>query len=169
MIPNKYQVSTYLLKVSNRNIRTWCETCSKLTIKTPKRRQWLKPLTIFAKSSIVDVRPDSMGWSLGLVLADVFMVELKIYFHSRYIRRLKVFTAGKVSVFGVFLVLISSHLDWMRRDTEYLSIFSLNARKYGPEKPLIQTLFTQWLLQICWWHSVLYWKCNNWVYRSSFE
>ena len=28
----------YLLKVNNRNTRTKCEICSKLTIKTPERR-----------------------------------------------------------------------------------------------------------------------------------
>ena len=32
--------SIYLLKVNNRNTRTKCEICSKLTIKTPERRQW---------------------------------------------------------------------------------------------------------------------------------
>ena len=35
----------------------------------------------------------------------------------------------------VFLVRIFPHLGWMRRDTSYLSIFSLNAGKYRPEKP----------------------------------
>ena len=30
----------YLLKVSNRNTKTRFEICSKLTIKTPERRQW---------------------------------------------------------------------------------------------------------------------------------
>ena len=30
-----------------------------------------------------------------------------------------------------FLVRIFSHLDWIRRDTEYLSIFSPNAGKCG--------------------------------------
>ena len=30
----------YLFKVNNRNSRTRCEICSKLTIKTPERRQW---------------------------------------------------------------------------------------------------------------------------------
>ena len=30
--------SIYLLKVTNRNTRTRCEICSKLTIKTPERR-----------------------------------------------------------------------------------------------------------------------------------
>ena len=30
----------YLLKVNNRNTRKRCETCSKLTIKTPERDKW---------------------------------------------------------------------------------------------------------------------------------
>ena len=30
----------YIFKVNNRNTRTRCEICSKLTIKTPERRQW---------------------------------------------------------------------------------------------------------------------------------
>ena len=30
----------YMLKVNNRNTRTRCEICSKLTIKTPERRHW---------------------------------------------------------------------------------------------------------------------------------
>ena len=30
----------YLFKVNNRNTRTRFEKCSKLTIKTPERRQW---------------------------------------------------------------------------------------------------------------------------------
>ena len=30
----------YMFKVYNRNTRTRCEICSKLTIKTPERRYW---------------------------------------------------------------------------------------------------------------------------------
>ena len=30
----------YMFKVNNRNTRTRCEICSKLTIKTPERYQW---------------------------------------------------------------------------------------------------------------------------------
>ena len=30
----------YMLKVNNRNTRTRCEICSKLTIKTPERHHW---------------------------------------------------------------------------------------------------------------------------------
>ena len=35
-----FKVGIYLLKVNNRNSRTRCEICSKLTIKIPERRQW---------------------------------------------------------------------------------------------------------------------------------
>ena len=48
-------------------------------------------------------------------------------------RSLEDVTAWKVSVFGVVLVPIFPHLDWIRRDTEYLFVFNLNAGKYGPE------------------------------------
>ena len=30
----------YMFKVNNKNTRTRCEICSKLTIKMPERRQW---------------------------------------------------------------------------------------------------------------------------------
>ena len=32
----------YLFKVNNKNIRESFETCSKLTVKTPERRQWCR-------------------------------------------------------------------------------------------------------------------------------
>ena len=37
---NRYPASIYLLKVNNRNTRTRCEICSKLTIKTPEQSRW---------------------------------------------------------------------------------------------------------------------------------
>ena len=45
-----------------------------------------------------------------------------------------------------FLVRIFPCLDWIRTDTSYLSVFSPNARKYGPEKLCIWTPFTQSIL-----------------------
>ena len=33
-------IGIHLLKINNRNTRTRCEICSKLTIKTPERRHW---------------------------------------------------------------------------------------------------------------------------------
>ena len=38
------QAGIYLLKANNRNTRTRCEICSKLTIKLPEQRQW--PITL---------------------------------------------------------------------------------------------------------------------------
>ena len=35
-----FPVGIYLLNVNNRNTRTSCEVCSKLTIKTPERHHW---------------------------------------------------------------------------------------------------------------------------------
>ena len=37
---NSYTAGIYMFKVNNRNTRKRCEICSKLTIKTPYRRQW---------------------------------------------------------------------------------------------------------------------------------
>ena len=45
-------------------------------------------------------------------------------------------------VFGIILVRIFPHLDWIWRDTPYLSIFSTNAGKQEPENFRIRTLFT---------------------------
>ena len=44
-----------------------------------------------------------------------------------------------MSVFGVFLVCIFPHSDWIWRDTPYFS-----ARYHGPKKLLIRALFAQW-------------------------
>ena len=41
---------------------------------------------------------------------------------------------------------------WIRRDAKYLSVFSLNAGKYGPEKLQIRTLFTQWFSLTSFFH-----------------
>ena len=46
-------------------------------------------------------------------------------------------------VFGVFLVRIFPHSDWIWRDKKYLSVFSRNAGKCGREKLRIRILFTQ--------------------------
>ena len=59
------------------------------------------------------------------------------------IRFFRLNTAWEVSVFGVFLVRLFPHLDWIRRVAEHLSVFSPNTGRYGPEKPRIQTFFTQ--------------------------
>ena len=55
-----------------------------------------------------------------------------------------VYTAWKVSKYGVFLVRIFLYSDCIRRFTEEISVFGPNVGKYGPENLRIWTLFTQW-------------------------
>ena len=38
-----------MFKVNNRNTRTRCEICSKLTIKTPERREWRRSAVFIVK------------------------------------------------------------------------------------------------------------------------
>ena len=76
--------------------------------------------------------------------------KLLIVKNARTIRIVKlvpaiIFTAWKVSIFGVFQAHIFPRSDWIRRDTEYLFEFSPNAGKCGPGKLQIRTLFTECL------------------------
>ena len=45
-----FPACNYIIKVTNRNTRTRCEICSKLTIKTPKQRHWRRS-TVFIDNS----------------------------------------------------------------------------------------------------------------------
>ena len=45
--------NNYLFKVNNRNIRKRCEICSKLTIKTPERRQQQLGLSNYIPETIL--------------------------------------------------------------------------------------------------------------------
>ena len=38
----RFPADNYMFKINNRNTRTRCEICSKLTIETPERRQWCR-------------------------------------------------------------------------------------------------------------------------------
>ena len=52
-----------------------------------------------------------------------------------------------------FLVLIFPHLDWIRRDTSYLSVLRPNAGKYRPEKnPYLDTFHAVTQLISSWVH-----------------
>ena len=86
-------------------------------------------------------------WWMGSSLLFVYLVyPFSLVFCHNCKQWNEVLTTWNVSVFGVFLVLIFPHSDWIRRDTLYLSVFSPNAGKYGPEKFRIRTLFTRQLL-----------------------
>ena len=54
-------VDNYMFKVNNRNTRKRCEICSKLTIKTPERRQARTYFTPCSSASIVNFEQVNAG------------------------------------------------------------------------------------------------------------
>ena len=70
-------------------------------------------------------------------------------------------TAWKLSVFGIFLVRILPHSDWIRRDIILLSVFSPNTGKYGLEKLQIRALFMQCIRLKYFDYFVLNWRLVN--------
>ena len=48
LIRRSFPAGIYLLKVNNRNTKTRCEICSKLTIKTPERSHWRRSSVFIA-------------------------------------------------------------------------------------------------------------------------
>ena len=62
----------------------------------------------------------------------------------------------RVSVLGVFLVRIFPHSDWIRRNTEYLPVFSTNATQYGPKKtPNTDTFHAVTQVKVLLFHNLL--------------
>ena len=96
-----------------------------------------------------------------------YILNIRVKFGARDFC-FETFTALKVSVFGVFLVHFFSHLDRKRRVAKYLSVFSSNAGKDGPEKLRICTLFTQWffLPDV---YALKYYPLRVYMYRQDFS
>ena len=51
---NSYSAGIYLLKVNNRKTTTWCEICSKLTIKTPEHLNGSFFMLRCSKTSLIE-------------------------------------------------------------------------------------------------------------------
>ena len=56
----------------------------------------------------------------------------QLYPRSCFMKVLRV--SNTMKIWNVFLVRMFPYSDWIRRGTEYLSVISPNAGKYGPEK-----------------------------------
>ena len=78
-------------------------------------------------------------WSVNHLTGIYIMGTMVIKRSKRYDNIQQNITAQKASTFTVFLVGILSHLDW-------ISVFSPNVGKYGPEKLQTRTLSTQCML-----------------------
>ena len=71
-----FQAGIYLLKVDNRNTRTRCKVCSKLTIKTSERRHWLRSGFFIVNFEYIS----------HLVVAFLLPVGLREFFINVYIQ-----------------------------------------------------------------------------------
>ena len=74
-------------------------------------------------------------WIISVTFFIVFNVFWKLYGVYRILNNISrlIYTTWKVSVFGIILVRIFPHSDWIRRDTPYLSVFSPNADQNNSE------------------------------------
>ena len=79
-----------------------------------------------------------LNWTTLTLLVKVFdgflFPETWIISDSNLIFKVLIIEKHCVKIVGVILVRISSHSDWIRRDTRYVSVFNPNEGKYGPEK-----------------------------------
>ena len=62
MLLRAIPAGNYMFKVNNRSTKTRCEICSKLTIKTPERRQWRSSVSV-VNFELVNAGWD--GWRMG--------------------------------------------------------------------------------------------------------
>ena len=96
-------------------------------------------------------------------------VNITYYFSEHINLRRMLDTAQTVYVFGVILVRVFPHSDWIRRETECLFVFNPNAGKYRPKYLRIRTLFRQcgWVdLYIMIWSTCL---DLNWIPLKPFN
>ena len=104
---------------------------------------------------------NTSGWVLLEILMKLLKCTYKSFIHvNNYKTQLNNnFNSSsnnfKIIIHCVKIVRIRSyscphfpHLNWIRRDTPYHSIFSPNTGYYGPDQLRIRTIFTQWLTLI---------------------
>ena len=85
-------------------------------------------------ASYISLRWDSFS---GMICYLIWIIILGLVNESRPLHE-------KCPNKEIFLIRIFPHLDWIRRDTPYLFLFSLNAGKYGPEKtPYLDTFHAE--------------------------
>ena len=73
------------------------------------------------------------------------------------------YSVWKVSIFGVILVRIFPHSDWIRRDTEYLRIQSECGKmrsRITPNTDAFYTVFTQWFNDVMCTKNFYLFYCN---------
>ena len=70
-----YPAGNYMFKINNRNTRTKCEICTKLTVKTPERRPKLIIKTPERRWPRSDVRSVNFGRHSGVFIVNFVHVS----------------------------------------------------------------------------------------------
>ena len=120
-----------VMQVSNKFAEAWrvwkFRWLKKKEIKEIKRK------LLFGGVNMIAWRYDRKGWDIILFSFWDFYLHIFIYLWFSTL-------CEKCPKYGVLSGPYFPHSDWMRRDTKYLSVFSPNARKYGPKKtPYLDT------------------------------
>ena len=85
----------------------------------------------------------------------IFLLNLVL---KRYVKSVQIWS---------FFWSVFSHIRTERTDTSYLSVFSPNVGKYGPEKLRIWTNFTQWkVLGLPYWISIGFTMYLDWTLKT---
>ena len=128
-------------------------------------------LEILAKSEVVsNISWVTQNFSIDLYLCDfrsIFGENSAYMWNNNWVWLIspKIATITlreKCSGTEFFLVRMFPLSDWIQRDTSYLSVFSLNAGKYGPKKLRIWTFFTQVQLNEDSWKTKIF-RTNHYI------
>ena len=128
-------------------------------------------LEILAKSEVVsNISWVTQNFSIDLYLCDfrsIFGENSAYMWNNNWVWLIspKITTITlreKCSGTEFFLVRMFPLSDWIQRDTSYLSVFSLNAGKYGPKKLRIWTFFTQVQLNEDSWKTKIF-RTNHYI------
>ena len=91
----------YLFKVNNRNTRTRCEICSKLTIKTPERRHWVGwSQRLRLESLVLSLYWYTVEFSCSSRSMPNTLPQFPTFIKAEYQRIAKAFTGWKFSKFS---------------------------------------------------------------------
>ena len=119
-----------------------------------------KPLTLIFKSDKLGKRINSYA-------------EPRYISHQAFLAFFVTSTGWKVSVFGVILVRIYPHLDWIPRDTPYLSVFSPNAGQIRttitPNTDTFNTVKRNGLLQEFDLHNLMLIHCQLHLFANTLK
>ena len=128
-------------------------------------------LEILAKSEVVsNISWVTQNFSIDLYLCDfrsIFGENSAYMWNNNWVWLIspKIATITlreKCSGTEFFLVRMFPLSDWIQRDTSYLSVFSLNAGKYGPKKLRFWTFFTQVQLNEDSWKTKIF-RTNHYI------